>query len=88
MSIFIDIFNNLLKYNEKEVFIIIDKNNQIWFKLKDIVKLLNYNDYSRTVSRINIDCKKQLKNLKVLPLMVIPSNFQPSTIFIVDGLFI
>ena len=65
MSIFIDIFNNLLKYNEKEVFIIIDKNNQIWFKLKDIVKLLDYNDHSRTVSRINIKNKYKFSELKV-----------------------
>ncbi len=50
--------------------------------LTHIVKLLNYNDYSRTVSRINIDYKKKFKNIKVLPSMAIPSNFQPSTIFV------
>jgi prophage antirepressor-like protein len=84
MSVFIDIFNNLLKYNEKEVFIIVDMNNQIWFKLKDIVKLLDYNDYSRTVSRLKLDNsnKKTFSNIKALPSMAVPYNFQPSTIFI------
>ena len=67
MSIFIDLFNNLLKYNEKEVFIVVDKNNQIWFKLKDIVKLLDYNDHSRTVSRLKLEKnnKKTFSNIKV-----------------------
>lgn len=32
MSVFIDIFNNLLKYNEQEVFIVVDKYNQIWLE--------------------------------------------------------
>ena len=33
MSVFIDIFNNLLKYNEQEVFIVVDKYNQIWLEM-------------------------------------------------------
>ena len=82
MSIIIDIFNNLLKYNEKEIFIIIDINNQIWFKLKDILKILNYSDLSRTVSRLKIDDKTPFKNIKVLPSMAVPLNFQTTTIFI------
>lgn len=84
MSVFIDIFNNLLKYNEQEVFIVVDKYNQIWFKLKDIVKLLGYNDHSRTVSRININNNNKIhyNKIKLLPLMAVPHNFQPSTIFI------
>ena len=32
MSVFIDVFNNLLKYNEQEVFIVVDKYNQIWLE--------------------------------------------------------
>lgn len=83
MSVFIDIFNNLLKYNEKTIFIIVDKYNQIWFKLKDIVKLLEYNDHSRTVSRLKLDNnKKPFSRIKVLPSMAVPSNFQLTTIFI------
>jgi prophage antirepressor-like protein len=81
MSVFIDIFNNLLKYNQQNIFIVVDKYNQIWFKLKDIVKLLNYNDHARTVTRLKLD-KKKFSDIKVLPSMAVPSNFQPSTIFI------
>jgi prophage antirepressor-like protein len=77
MSVFIDIFNNLLKYNEQEVFIVVDKYNQIWFKLKDIVKLLGYNDHSRTVSRININNNNKIhyNKIKLLPSMTVPHNF-------------
>ena len=31
MSFIIDIFENLLKYNDTNVFIILDINNAIWF---------------------------------------------------------
>jgi hypothetical protein len=37
MSFIIDIFENLLKYNDTNVFIILDINNNIWFKMKDIL---------------------------------------------------
>ena len=49
MSVFIDVFNNLLKYNNQEVFIVVDKYNQIWFKLRDIVKLLGYSNFKKVV---------------------------------------
>ena len=69
MSIIIDIFNNLLKYNEKEIFIVIDINNQIWFKLKDILKILNYKNlkkalYISSISDIN---KKTYVNIQMYP---------------------
>ena len=34
MSSIIDVFENLLKYNNKEVFIILDVNNDIWFIIR------------------------------------------------------
>lgn len=84
MSVFIDIFNNLLKYNNQEVFIIVDRYNQIWFKLKDIVKILGYNDHARSVTRLNIDDENKIyyNKIKLLPFMAVPYNFQPTTIFI------
>lgn len=84
MSVFIDIFNNLLKYNEKEVFIIVDMNNQIWFKLKDILKLLNYTNVKKALYSSFIDekNKKTYSNIKVYPSRGTPLNAQPSAIFI------
>ena len=34
MSSIIDTFENLLKYNNKEVFIVLDVNNEIWFIIR------------------------------------------------------
>jgi prophage antirepressor-like protein len=46
--------------------------------------LLNYNDHSRAVARINIDKnnRKKFNQIKVLPTMAVPQNFQQTTIFI------
>ena len=84
MNIFIDLFNNLLKYNEKEVFIVIDKNNQIWFKLKDILKMLNYTNLKKALYSSFIDekNKKTYRKIKVYPSRGTPSNAQPSALFI------
>jgi prophage antirepressor-like protein len=84
MSVFIDIFNNLLKYNEKNIFIIIDKNNQIWFKLKDVLKMLNYTNLKKALYSSFIDekNKKKYRNIKVYPSRGTPLNAQPSAIFI------
>jgi prophage antirepressor-like protein len=84
MSIIIDIFNNLLKYNEKEIFIVVDINNQIWFKLKDILKILNYKNlkkalYISSVSDIN---KKTYVNIQMYPSRGTSANIHKYTIFI------
>jgi len=84
MSVFIDVFNNLLKYNEQEVFIVVDKYNQMWFKLKDILKLLGYSNLKKTLysSIIDKNNKKKYSQLKVYPSRGTPLNFQSTTIFI------
>ncbi len=40
MNFFLDIFNQLLKINEQQIFIIFDIDNNIWFKFKDVLKVL------------------------------------------------
>ncbi len=68
MSVFIDIFNNLLKYNEQNIFIIVDTNNQIWFKLKDVLKMLDYKNLKKALYLSFIDeyNKKTYKNIKLM----------------------
>ncbi len=85
MSVLIDVFNNLLKYNEQEIFIVVDKNNQIWFKLKDILKLLGYTNLKKALYSSFIDDKnkKKYSSLKVYPSRGTPvMNLQPNAIFI------
>ncbi len=42
MSYFVDIFNSLLKYNDKTIFMVFDIDGQIWFGLKDLLKVFGY----------------------------------------------
>ena len=66
-SFIIELFNNLLKYNDKEIFIIIDINNDIWLKMKDIFSILGYNNTRKAVQNTSIDknYKKKYKYIKV-----------------------
>ena len=63
MSFIIDIFNNLLKYNDTNIFIAFDNDNNIWFKLRDILKILGYEDVQKAITRFNIN-KKYIKLTK------------------------
>jgi len=84
MSVIIDIFNNLLKYNEKQIIIIIDINNNIWFKTKDILIILGYYNITK-IYRLNGLKKNYLckfKYIKVGLQIALPSNMQPNSLFI------
>jgi hypothetical protein len=54
----IDIFNNILKINDKSIFIIIDLNGAIWFGYKSKAsdyKTLNINNkYLRSYKKIKV----------------------------------
>ena len=84
MSSLINVFENLLKYNDKKVFIILDINNEIWFKLKDIFKLLGYTNSRKAVqeAQVNNKYKKKYKYIKVYPPRGTPLNAQPTSIFV------
>jgi prophage antirepressor-like protein len=84
MSSLINVYENLLKYNDKEVFIILDINNEIWFKLKDIFKLLGYINSRKAVqeAQVNNKYKKKYKYIKVYPSEGTPLNAQPTSIFV------
>ena len=63
MSFIIDVFENLLKYNDKQVFIVLDIDNNIWFKMKDILKILDYSNARKAVQLVKVDKKyKQRKH--------------------------
>ena len=52
---FLDIFNKILKINEKEVMIVFDKENEIWFGFVDILKVLDYNNLGVSPDIISIN---------------------------------
>ena len=49
-----EIFNKILKINNTEIIIIYDKNNNIWFKFKDILKVLGYTSTLKHINNITI----------------------------------
>lgn len=84
IDFFLEIFNNLLKINETEVFIVYDKNGEIWFKYKDLLKALQYTDIDHRINSDLVSIKNKLKytELEVLGYAPVPQNFQKNTLFI------
>ncbi len=54
-SFFLDIFNKILKVNENEIIILFDKDNNIWFGLIDIIKVLKYSNYLKAILKLKIN---------------------------------
>ena len=84
MIFFLDIFNQLLKINEDSILIIFDIDGEIWFALRDIYKVLGYNNINKVINKTNIKTnnKEYYKNLRLCPRGHIHHNFQPNQIFV------
>ena len=84
MKFFLDIFNQLLNINEENILIIFDINGDTWFALRDVYKVLGYNNLDKVINRTNINTKnkKYYKNLKQCPSVHEFSNMHPSQIFV------
>lgn len=89
------LYKNIYKYDDTSIDII-RINNELWFKGKDITKLLDYNNGKQAILlHVNNDCKKTYKALKkyisfkgVYNLDPLKVGFDPQTIFIDQtGLF-
>jgi prophage antirepressor-like protein len=79
MSYFVDIFNSLLKYNDKTIFMVFDKEGQIWFGLKDLFRALGYTSLLHiNYTEIPKNYIKKYKKIKVSQYTAIPSNMQPN----------
>lgn len=87
MDSIIDIFNNLLKINENNIMIIFDKESNIWFKMRDIMNLLEYKDVRSSMAKFNIndDNRKTYEDIKTKTNKNILPNSQKNTIFINEG---
>lgn len=84
----IDIFNNILKYKNKEIIIIIDNDNMPWFSAINIATILEYSDTKRAIIN-NVDKKDKKQFIDLQHFMKkIPKNAQPHALFINEsGLF-
>ena len=60
-SFFLDIFNQILKYGEHEISIIFDSNGDVWFGLRDTLKVLDYKNYKKALQNIYISKNNRKK---------------------------
>lgn len=84
MNFFLDVFNKLFKIDDKEIMIIFDKEGNVWFKFRDILLALGYNniDYAINNTKINNQNKISYDKIKDMQTSIVPQNFQKTTIFI------
>ena len=78
----IDIFNNIIKYNNNEIKVIVDDRDNIWFCAKDVARLLEYADTKfairNNVAPVNKIFYRTLKKFVNIPF----KNEQPASIYI------
>lgn len=91
MSIFIELFTSFIAYNENQIFIVYDVNDNIWFQLTNLFVVFKYKDpagsakyYKKKIIKETEDdtCVKNFSEIEVLKNTVIPNRFQPHTLFI------
>jgi prophage antirepressor-like protein len=59
------IFNEILKVNNQEIILIFDKDMNIWFGLRDIINVLGYSNYEKSISNIKITNTNKLTYNKI-----------------------
>ena len=87
---YLDVYNELLKFNDEQIFIVFDENDDIWFKYGDVLKVLGYIDVKNAIKDINLNQQfiKNFDELKVGGRYHPTLNLQPMTKMINNnGLF-
>ena len=89
MSFIVNIFENLLKYNDTNIFITFDSDNNIYFKLRDILNILGYTNVKKALIRFDINKEYTVKYIDIIDRGHSMSPMHPSTRFINEaGLYI
>ena len=86
-----EIFNEILKINNNEIVIIYDINGNIWFALRDIIKILGYTSIDNAIASVNNMYKKKYNDISHYSPLESRINrpfIKPNKIFInEDGLY-
>ncbi len=79
-----DIFDEILKYNEKKIIIIFDTNGNIWFGLRDILNMLEYTSIDKAINKFIISDynKKKYSDIHHFPQGKGASEIKYNTTFI------
>jgi prophage antirepressor-like protein len=56
-NFYLDIFNKLLSINEHKIFIVFDKDGNIWFNFRDLLTALGYKNARQAIKDLEIDNK-------------------------------
>ena len=93
-SLIVDIYQNIININGRDILVLKDNDNTIWFAFRQIIDILDYKNIRKEMKRIEID-KKEIISLEQL-LNKIPTankidytnNLQPTLKMISEvGLF-
>jgi prophage antirepressor-like protein len=80
METIIDIYNNLLSYNNNKINYLIDTDENIWFKFQDVNTILEYKSSKDTLrDKISKENKSKYKNIKIINKIKIK---QENTIYV------
>ena len=73
-----------MKINESDILIIFDVDGNIWFKYRDVLKALEYNNIDNAINTINVNdlFKQKYKNIRVSIGLETLKNMQPEQMFI------
>ena len=81
-----EIFNEILKFNNNKIVILYDNLNNIWFGLRDIIKALDYKNIENAISAIKINREYKITYNKITffepPSAQGGSKIKPHKIFI------
>lgn len=66
-TFFLDIFNQIFKINDNEIIIIFDIDGDVWFSLRNIFELLNYQNINKAIYKMKIKNKKEYCDIRVTP---------------------
>jgi prophage antirepressor-like protein len=89
-SFYLDVYNKILSINKKDIFIVFDEEGNIWFKLKDLLLAIGYENPKSVLTNMKIKKKyiKKLNDIKGVPDLGTPINLQLHTKMINNsGLF-
>jgi len=80
-NFYLDVFNKLISINEHKIFIVFDKNENIWFCLRDLLLALGYKDTKDAIRSLDIDDEFTINIGKLLVGGTVPPTvgLQPKT---------
>ena len=60
-NLIIDIYQNIININGNKVLVLTDKNNKIWFSVRQILSILSYKNVRQEIQRIEVEKTEILK---------------------------